>query len=72
MCVDAEGNFRPTRILKVTSMEFFLSLPVIAQVIIGFCVVGVIFALLKRLVKFALSLAALVILVLVISKLLNH
>ena len=53
-------------------LEFFTTLPPFALVIVGIIVLGLVFAVFRRLVKFALSIAALAILVLVIIKLVNH
>ncbi|MBS1538083.1 MAG: hypothetical protein JST20_10085 [Bacteroidetes bacterium] len=53
-------------------LEFFSALPPFALVIIGVVVLGIVFAIARRLVKFALSLAALAILILVILKLVQH
>ncbi|MBI3259975.1 MAG: hypothetical protein HYZ54_10945 [Ignavibacteriae bacterium] len=56
----------------LTFLEFFATLPPFALVIIGAIVLGIVFAIARRLVKFALSIAALTILILVIIKLVNH
>ncbi|MBK9246954.1 MAG: hypothetical protein IPM69_02290 [Ignavibacteria bacterium] len=53
-------------------INYLQSLPPFAQVILGVIVVGIVFAIARRLVKFALSLAALVILGLVIIKLVQQ
>jgi hypothetical protein len=53
-------------------LEFIAALPPFALIIIGVVVLGIIFAIARKLVKFALSLAALAILILVIIKLVHH
>ena len=53
-------------------LEFLAALPPFALVVVGIIVLGIVFAIARRLLKFALSLAALAILILVILKLVNH
>ena len=53
-------------------IEFFAGLPTFAVVIIIALAVGLVFTILKKLLKFGLMLAALIILVIVIVKLLNQ
>ncbi|HYF02728.1 MAG TPA: hypothetical protein VEC36_05085 [Patescibacteria group bacterium] len=52
-------------------IEFLSSLPTFAFVIIAIVIVGILFSIFKRLIRFAMSLAALTILILVIIKLLE-
>lgn len=56
-------------------MEFLsvlTGLPPFAIAIIAVFVIGIVFAILRRLIKFAVTLAALIILLLVIMRLLQH
>lgn len=53
-------------------IDFITTLPPFAQVLLGVIVLGIVFAIARRLVKFALSLAALVILGLVIFRLVQQ
>jgi hypothetical protein len=53
-------------------IETITSLPKEALLVLAFLVVSIVFMVLRKLVKFAIMLAALVILVLVIMKLLAH
>lgn len=53
-------------------LEFITTLPPFVLVIIGIVALGIVFTIARRLVKFALSLAALAVLILVIIKLVNH
>lgn len=57
------------------TMEFLsvlTGLPPFAIAIIAVFVIGIVFAILRRLIKFAVTLAALIILLLVIMRLLQH
>ncbi|MFN8361381.1 MAG: hypothetical protein U0264_15820 [Candidatus Kapaibacterium sp.] len=53
-------------------INYITSLPPFALVILGVIILGIVFAVARRLVKFALSLAALVILGLVIFRLVQQ
>lgn len=53
-------------------IEMFVALPVFAKIIIGILAVGLVFTIVKKLVKFGLMLAALIILVMVIMRLINQ
>ncbi len=58
--------------ISLLFLEFVSTLPPFTLVIIGIVALGIVFAIARRLVKFALSLAALAVLILVIIKLVNH
>lgn len=53
-------------------LSIVTGMPTFAIAIIAVFIIGIVFAILRRLIKFALSLAALIILLLVIVRLLEH
>ncbi|MFN4769239.1 MAG: hypothetical protein ACK45R_01815 [Candidatus Kapaibacterium sp.] len=58
--------------MNMSVIETITSLPKEALLVLAFLVVSIVFMVLRKLIKFAIMLAALVILVLVIMKLLAH
>lgn len=53
-------------------LSIVTGMPTFAIAIIAVFIIGIVFAILRRLIKFALTLAALIILLLVIMRLLEH
>ena len=54
------------------NISIITGMPTFALAIIAVVIVGIVFAILRRVIKFALTLAALTILLLVIVRLLDH
>ena len=52
-------------------IDFLTALPLAAKIVLGFLVVGIFFSILKKFVKFAILIAILIILFLVIMKLMT-
>jgi hypothetical protein len=58
--------------MNMEYISIITGMPTFAIAIIAVFIVGIVFALLRRLIKFAITLAALTILLLVIVRLLEH